>query len=142
MSGKIRVLVVDDSAFMRLTISRRLAADPELEVLDTARDGIDALDKIARLSPDVVTLDVEMPKLDGLGTLEQLMRRRPTPVVMLSSLTAPGSAATVKALELGAIDFASEISVRQCVAAFGSFRPLKSVRVVPMHSATRTTWTI
>jgi two-component system, chemotaxis family, protein-glutamate methylesterase/glutaminase len=105
VSGKIRVLVVDDSAFMRLTVSRRLASDPGIEVLDTAKDGIDALDKIARLTPDVVTLDVEMPKLDGLGVLEQLMRRRPMPVVMLSSLTGPGSAATIKALELGAVDF-------------------------------------
>lgn len=101
----IRVLVVDDSTLMRHTLRRVLEAAPGIEVVDTAHDGLDALLKVERLQPDVVTLDVEMPRLDGLGALAQLMQRFPRPVVMLSSLTAAGTEATVRALALGAVDF-------------------------------------
>ncbi|MBI3964332.1 MAG: chemotaxis response regulator protein-glutamate methylesterase [Chloroflexi bacterium] len=90
---------------MRQSVRRVLDADPEIEVLDTARDGLDALVKIERLQPDVVTLDVEMPNLDGLSALRLLMERFPRPVVMFSSLTAAGTDATVQALSLGAADF-------------------------------------
>jgi len=103
--GKVKVLVVDDSAFMRQVITNHLAADPELEVVGSARDGLAALEAVSKLHPDVVTLDVEMPKLDGLGTLRRLMAENPLPVVMVSALTQEGAAATVEALQLGAVDF-------------------------------------
>ncbi len=107
---KIRVLVVDDSACMRKVLSNILASQPDIEVVATARDGLDALEKVALLDPDVVTLDVEMPRLDGLRTLERIMAERPRPVVMVSSLTQAGAEATVRALALGAVDFVTKPS--------------------------------
>lgn len=107
----IRVLVADDSALIRQAVRRVLDADPEIEVIDTARDGLDALLKVESLQPDVVTLDVEMPRLDGLSALKLLMERFPRPVIMFSSLTAPGTEATVRALALGAVDFLCKPSV-------------------------------
>lgn len=103
-----RVLIVDDSAFMRVTLAKLLGEDPELQVVGTARDGIDALEKVETLRPDVITLDVEMPRMDGLEFLRQLMAIRPIPVVMLSSLTQEGADTTVEALALGAVDFAGK----------------------------------
>jgi two-component system chemotaxis response regulator CheB len=105
MKSLIRVLVVDDSAFMRYTISKHLEADPNITVIGSARDGLDALVKIPALRPDVVTLDVEMPRMDGLDTLKRIMAECPLPVVMLSSLTRRGARTTVKALMRGAVDF-------------------------------------
>ncbi len=105
-----RVLVVDDSAFMRHAIRRVLEAQPDLEVVGVASDGIEALEQVRRLRPDVVTLDVEMPRMDGLQTLAILMRDTPLPVVMLSTLTEAGAPATIRALELGAIDFVTKPS--------------------------------
>lgn len=102
---RIKVLIVDDSAFARLMISKHLAIDPAIEIAGTARDGFDAIEKIKILKPDVVTLDVEMPKMDGVTTLEKVMADYPTPVVMLSALTAEGANVTIKSLELGAVDF-------------------------------------
>lgn len=102
---QIKVLVVDDSAFMRKAISNMLSSDPEIKVLGTARDGQEALDLIPKLQPDVVTLDVEMPRMGGLETLKNIMDRFPLPVLMLSSLTTEGAQETLKALELGALDF-------------------------------------
>jgi two-component system, chemotaxis family, protein-glutamate methylesterase/glutaminase len=102
---QVRVLVVDDSAFMRFTISKHLNETAGIQVVGTARDGMEALDLIPKLKPDVVTLDVEMPRLDGLSTLREIMTRFPMPVVMLSSLTAEGTVETVQALTLGAVDF-------------------------------------
>ncbi|MFZ5943686.1 MAG: protein-glutamate methylesterase/protein-glutamine glutaminase [Bacillota bacterium] len=103
--SKIRVLVVDDSAFMRKVISDIINADEELELVGTARNGQDALDKIPILQPDVITLDVEMPQMNGLEALQKIMQIRPTPVVMLSSLTQLGADITIKSLAYGAIDF-------------------------------------
>lgn len=100
-----RVLVVDDSATIRLLLSKQLSTDPAIEVVGSARDGLDALEKISELRPDVVTLDIEMPRLDGLQALERIMREQPTPVVMVSSLTREGAESTLRALELGAVDF-------------------------------------
>ena len=94
----VRVLVVDDSAFMRFTIGKHLNDHPGLQVIGSAHDGIEALEMIPRLNPDVVTLDVEMPHMDGLSTLREIMTRYPRPVVMLSSLTAEGTVETVQAL--------------------------------------------
>lgn len=110
MAKRINVLVVDDSAYMRKVISNMLESDQDIIVLDTARDGLDALDKISKIKPDVVTLDVEMPKLDGLSALERIMKDYPTPVIMLSSLTQEGSETTVKALTTGAVDFVGKPS--------------------------------
>lgn len=110
MGRPIRVLVVDDSAFMRKVLTDLLSQDPNVTVVGTARDGLDALDKVETLNPDVVTLDVEMPRLDGLGALQELMRRRPLPVVMVSSLTRAGADVTIRALAAGAVDFVAKPS--------------------------------
>lgn len=101
----IRVLVVDDSAFMRNAISSYLAQDADIEVAGTARDGVDCLEKVKQLQPDVITLDLEMPHMDGLETLKRLMSSTPLPVIMISSLTEFGAEATLKAMEAGALDF-------------------------------------
>lgn len=101
----IRILIVDDSAFIRYALAKRLDEEPDLTVVDTAFDGIDALGKVARLQPDVVTLDVEMPRLNGLDTLRQIMAQHPRPVIMLSTLTQEGARETFQALALGAVDF-------------------------------------
>ncbi|MBP2017640.1 two-component system chemotaxis response regulator CheB [Symbiobacterium terraclitae] len=106
----IRVLVVDDSAFMRKVLTELLQSDPQITVVGTARDGQDGLEKVLRLEPDVVTLDIEMPRLDGFGTLREIMARRPTPVVMVSSHTSEGAEATIRALALGAVDFVAKPS--------------------------------
>ncbi|MGE5390557.1 MAG: protein-glutamate methylesterase/protein-glutamine glutaminase [Deltaproteobacteria bacterium] len=103
--NKVRVLVVDDSAFMRTVISDIINRSNDLTVIATARDGNDALAKILQLDPDVVTLDIEMPHMDGLSALERIMKEHPVPVIMLSSLTQSGAEQTLKALQLGAVDF-------------------------------------
>jgi two-component system chemotaxis response regulator CheB len=104
----VRVLVVDDSAFMRQLLVRLLSSSPDVEVAGTARDGVEAVEETLRLRPDVVTLDVEMPRLDGLGALRRLMRVCPTPVVMVSSLTQAQAEATIQALVAGAVDFVAK----------------------------------
>ncbi|GAB6060965.1 protein-glutamate methylesterase/protein-glutamine glutaminase [Desulfonatronum parangueonense] len=101
----IKVLVVDDSAFMRKALSTMLGNDPEILVVGTARDGAEGLDKIRELQPNVVTLDIEMPRMDGLTALRHIMMEMPRPVIMVSSLTTEGAEATLKAMELGAVDF-------------------------------------
>jgi two-component system chemotaxis response regulator CheB len=106
----IRVLIVDDSAFMRLTISRYLDTVPGIKVVGSARDGQEALELIPDLNPDVITLDVEMPRLDGISTLRAIMRENPRPVIMLSSLTTEGAVETIQALTLGAVDFVGKPS--------------------------------
>jgi two-component system chemotaxis response regulator CheB len=101
----IKVLIVDDSAFMRKILKDILDAQQGIIVVGTARNGIEAIDKIQELQPDIVTLDVEMPKMNGLEVLKIIMKQRPVPVIMLSSLTQQGAEITLKALELGAVDF-------------------------------------
>lgn len=108
--ANIRVLVVDDSAFMRKVIADILSSEPGIEVVGKAKDGQDALHKIEELKPDVVTMDVEMPVMDGLTALKTLMCTQPVPVIMLSSLTGQGAELTMKALELGAVDFIAKPS--------------------------------
>lgn len=107
---KIRVLVVDDSAFMRKLISDFLNEDRRIEVVGVAKNGKEALEKVQQLNPDVITLDVEMPVMDGLTALAELMRTNPKPVVMLSSSTAEGADATFVAMQRGAIDFVAKPS--------------------------------
>ncbi len=102
MENKIRVLVVDDSAVVRQSLSAILEADPEIEVMGTAADPIIAVKKIMREVPDVITLDIEMPRMDGLTFLRKIMAQRPIPVVVISSLTTKGTEAAMKALEYGA----------------------------------------
>src|SRR6201996_49937 len=105
---RIRVLIVDDSALVRRILGELLAMDHELEVVGTASDAYMAREKIKQLNPDVLTLDVEMPKMDGVTFLRNLMRLRPMPVVMCSSLTERGAEVTLDALSVGAVDFVSK----------------------------------
>jgi two-component system, chemotaxis family, protein-glutamate methylesterase/glutaminase len=105
MSDRIRVLVVDDSALMRKLIPAILARDSSIEVVGTAMDGAFALKKIEELRPDVVTLDLDMPRMDGMETLRMIMRRAPLPVILFSTHSKEGGYATLKALALGAVDF-------------------------------------
>ena len=104
----VRILIVDDSATIRTVLARALSAGGQIEVVGTARDGIDACEQVARLHPDVVTLDVEMPRMDGLAALRQIMATAPVPVIMVSSLTKTGADMTLRALELGAVDFVAK----------------------------------
>lgn len=101
----IKVLVVDDSAFMRKAISTMLEKDPAITVVGVARNGEEGLELVRKHDPDVVTLDIEMPRMDGLTALRHIMMESPRPVLMISSLTTEGAESTLKALELGAVDF-------------------------------------
>jgi two-component system chemotaxis response regulator CheB len=106
--AKIRVLIIDDSALIRSLLTEIISKQVDLEVVGAAPDPLVAREMIRALNPDVLTLDVEMPRMDGLDFLEKLMRLRPTPVVMVSTLTERGADITLRALELGAIDFVSK----------------------------------
>ncbi|GBF77298.1 chemotaxis response regulator protein-glutamate methylesterase [Paenibacillus sp. 598K] len=101
----VRVLVVDDSTFMRSFLIKYIDADPRLEVVGTAANGLEAIERVQTLRPDVVSLDIEMPKMNGLEALRTIMRVRPVPVIMLSSLTSNGATETMESLQIGAIDF-------------------------------------
>lgn len=101
----VRVLVIDDSAFMRKVITDILSCDARIKVVDTARNGEIGLRKIKQYQPDVVTLDIEMPVMDGMDTLRKIMEENPLPVVMLSSVTDRGAAQTMEAISIGAVDF-------------------------------------
>src|SRR5271167_5188507 len=105
---KLRVLVVDDSALMRKVIPQILEADPSIEVVGTAMDGNFCLKKIEELQPNVVTLDLEMPGMNGIDTLKEIMRHHPLPVIVVSSHSTEGASVTLKALGLGAFDFVTK----------------------------------
>ncbi len=109
---RVRVMIVDDSALVREMLTGILSADPDIEVVGTAPDPIVARDKIKTLAPDVLTLDVEMPRMSGIEFLERLMRLRPMPVVMISTLTQEGADTTLRALELGAVDYVAKPTQR------------------------------
>jgi two-component system chemotaxis response regulator CheB len=109
--SRTRVLVVDDSALMRELLAKIIDADPELETVGTAPDPLVAWEKIKALHPEVMTLDVEMPRMDGVTFLQNLMTHRPMPVVMISSLTPQGGEVTLRALEAGAVDFVTKPQV-------------------------------
>ncbi|SFU28794.1 protein-glutamate methylesterase/protein-glutamine glutaminase [Xenorhabdus koppenhoeferi] len=118
--NKITVLCVDDSALMRQIMREIINSHPDMEVVDCAPDPFVARDLIKKYNPQVLTLDVEMPRMDGIDFLEKLMRLRPMPVVMVSSLTAKGSEITLKALELGAVDFVTkpQLGIREGMLAY------------------------
>ncbi|HHV65638.1 MAG TPA: chemotaxis response regulator protein-glutamate methylesterase [Peptococcaceae bacterium] len=105
-----RVLIVDDSPFIRMMLKSILERDPEIEVVGTARDGREGIKKLQALKPDVVTMDVEMPEMNGLQALDEIMRWQPTPVIVLSALTTAGAKLTLKALELGAVEVVAKPS--------------------------------
>lgn len=108
MNKRVKVLIVDDSALIRQLLSMLLSEDPEIEVVGTAGDPLIARERIKELNPDVVTLDVEMPNMDGVTFLRKIMALRPMPVVMISTLTQAGAETTLEALEIGAVDFVAK----------------------------------
>ena len=146
MSEKIKVLIVDDSAVVRQTLSQIISTDPQLEVLATASDPYFAAKKIAEEVPDVITLDVEMPRMDGLTFLKKIMTQHPIPVVIISSLTEQGTQTAMKALELGAVDiitkpqmntkvFIEESKIRICdvvkAAAYAKLKIKSRILTIP-----------
>jgi two-component system, chemotaxis family, protein-glutamate methylesterase/glutaminase len=133
MSERIRVLVVDDSALMRKLIPSILARDPDIEVVGTAMDGAFALKKIEELHPDVVTLDLEMPRMDGMDALRLIMRRGPMPVIVFSTHSKEGAYSTFKALALGAIDFVAKPKD----AAAGHLDAIAGLLIEKVHVAKR-----
>ncbi len=110
MAEKVKVLVVDDSFLMRRIISDIVNSDPHLEVIAKAKDGEEAMEKIISLNPDVVTLDINLPVKNGIDVLTSIMKTKPTKVIMLSAYTRAGASATIRALELGAVDFIAKPS--------------------------------
>jgi two-component system chemotaxis response regulator CheB len=142
-SKKIQVLCVDDSALIRSVMTEIINSQPDMEVVGTAADPLVARDLIKVTNPDVLTLDVEMPRMDGLEFLEKLMRLRPMPVVMVSSLTERGSEIALRALELGAIDFVTKprLGVRDGLLNYteliaGKIRTAACARILPSRHAT------
>lgn len=120
--NKIKVLVVDDSSVIRNIVSEILNQDSMIDVVGEAKDPFDAREKIKALNPDIITLDVEMPKMDGITFLKNLMRLRPMPVVMLSTLTTKGADITLQALEIGAVDFIAKPSFEELIASKLTFK--------------------
>ena len=118
---KLRVLIVDDSSFMRMAIRGILAKSPGIEVVGIAADGQEGVDKALALKPDLITMDVEMPRMDGIAALKQIMAKQPTRVLMVSTLTCEGARATFEALESGAIDYVPK-NVSDCKDAQSSFQ--------------------
>ena len=126
MSRKIRVLIVDDSALVRQLLAKGLGMDPEIEVVGTASDPYVARDKIVQLKPDVMTLDVEMPRMDGVDFLRRLMPQYPIPVLMVSSLTQRGKQITLDALDAGAVDFVAKPSTDLARGLAGMLQDLRA----------------
>ena len=108
--NKIKVLIVDDSIFMRKALESLLSHEPDIEIVGLAKNGKEGVEMAEQFHPDVITMDIEMPVMDGITALEQIMKKNPTPVIMVSSLTKEGADATLKALDLGAVDFMTKDS--------------------------------
>ncbi|MFT5755587.1 MAG: two-component system chemotaxis response regulator CheB [Alteromonadaceae bacterium] len=130
--NKIKVLIIDDSSVIRGIVREVLSGEQDIEVVGEAKDPLVAREQIKKLNPDVLTLDVEMPKMDGITFLNNLMRLRPMPVVMLSTLTTKGADITLEALELGAVDFIAKPSFEELLASKNNF---KAVLVEKVRSA-------
>jgi len=130
----IKVLIVDDSALVRRMLSDMLSSDSGIKVLGTAQDAYDAREKIKALNPDVLTLDVEMPRMDGVTFLRNLMRLRPMPVIMVSSLTDKGAEVTLDALSIGAVDYLAKPKI-DLVATLGDYREELIAKVKAAASA-------
>jgi two-component system chemotaxis response regulator CheB len=120
-SSKTRVLIIDDSSFMRMAIRSILSKDPAFEIVGTAVDGIEGVEKALLLKPDVITMDVEMPRMDGISALKQIMVKAPTKVLMVSTMTSDGAKSAFEALEAGAVDYIAK-SVSDSPEAQGIFR--------------------
>lgn len=122
MSNIIKVLIVDDSALIRMLLTKALSASPDIDVVGAAEDPFVAREMIKKYKPDVLTLDIEMPKMDGLTFLKNIMRLRPMPVVMISTLTKKGATVTLKALEYGAVDFVAkpDADIKENILAYGA----------------------
>ena len=101
----VRVLIVDDSGFFRRRISEILSSDPRLDVVGEAKNGIEAIEKTRELDPDIITMDIEMPSMDGITAVRKIMQQHPVPILMFSSLTTEGAQATLDALDAGALDY-------------------------------------
>jgi two-component system chemotaxis response regulator CheB len=110
MPEKVRALIVDDSAYMRVVLKDMLESDQGISVIGTAKDGLEAIDKVKELKPDVVLLDIQMPRMDGVATLQRIMKEAPTRVIMLSAMDKVDTQLPLKALEMGAVDFISKPS--------------------------------
>ena len=139
---RIKVLIVDDSALVRSLLTDILRADPGIEVVGVASDAHIAREKIKALNPDVLTLDVEMPKMDGITFLKNLMRLRPMPVVMVSSLTERGADVTLDALALGAVDYLSKpkIDLAATLKDYGD-ELIDKIRAASKAATTALSWT-
>ena len=135
MEDKIRVLVVDDSIISRKYLSRILEESGKIKVIDTAKDGEEAIEKIKKLNPDVVTLDVEMPRLNGIEALKIIMKECPVPVVMVSSLTKDGAKETLESLRLGAVDYISKTDVLSFKEAAKEARELLIEKIISAKDA-------
>ncbi|MBJ6798860.1 protein-glutamate methylesterase/protein-glutamine glutaminase [Geomonas propionica] len=120
-SSKLKVLIVDDSSFMRMAIRGILTKAPGVEIVGIAADGMEGVEKALALKPDLITMDVEMPRMDGIAALKQIMAKQPTRVLMVSTLTCEGARATFEALEAGAIDYVPK-NVSDCKDAQASFQ--------------------
>ena len=135
MAGLVRVFLVDDSAFLRHILAKRLEAETSIRVIGSASNGLEALAQIPVLKPDVVILDVEMPRMDGLTALERIMQECPTPVVMLSAHTQRGARITIQALIRGAVDFvpkpAGSTDIREVIE--GPYRVIYLVESTSVH---------
>jgi two-component system, chemotaxis family, protein-glutamate methylesterase/glutaminase len=132
MPSKVRVLIVDDSVFFQRRISEILSTDDRIEVVGTARNGLEGVEQARRLRPDVITMDVEMPVMDGITAVKQIMSNVPTPILMLSSYTSEGAKATLDALNAGAVDFIP----KQSNSAYESVDRLSTMlvqRVLAIH---------
>lgn len=108
--NKIKVLIVDDSIFMRKALETLLSGEPDMEIVGMAKNGLEAIEMAEQFKPDIITMDIEMPTMDGITALERIMKSNPTPVIMVSSLTKEGADATLRALDLGAVDFMTKDS--------------------------------
>jgi two-component system, chemotaxis family, protein-glutamate methylesterase/glutaminase len=146
MKRKIKVLIVDDSAFMRKSLSIMLSRDANLEIIGTAKNGKEGYDLAKSLHPDIITLDVEMPVMDGLTALKLIMKDAPTSVIMVSSITTEGAESTLKAFEYGAIDFISKeqsfVSVNITNIKDELIRKIKSIVYHKWNTASKSSSTL